>query len=312
MEAHRHEWRVEPDQAGTRLDVAIPRQLPDLSRSRVQALVEEGHILLNGAVPKAGAKLRAGDLIQVGIPEARPVETLPEDIPLDVLYEDADLIVVNKPPGLVVHPGAGNQEHTLVNALLHHCHNLSGIGGELRPGIVHRLDKDTSGALVAAKNDAAHQHLAKQFADRAVIKVYLAVAKGQFPAGDTKVDLAIQRHPVHRQKMQAVTPGVARKADARTARTTFTLLGTREGLSLVKCRLHTGRTHQIRVHLAALGHPIAGDHIYGWPTSAQPPIERQLLHAWKLIFTHPRTGQRLRLYADPPADILAHFPQAGG
>ena len=306
MESGRHGWRAAPADSGARLDVVITRALTELSRSRVQSLIDEGQILLNGVVPKTSAKVRAGDEIQVTIPDPRPVETLAEDIPLNVLFEDADLIVINKPPGLVVHPGAGNQEHTLVNALLHHCQNLSGIGGELRPGIVHRLDKDTSGCLVAAKADSAHQELARQFANRETRKVYLAVVKGALKEKVTEIEFAIQRHPVNRKKMQAVTEHISRGPDARNSHTTVTVLAEGQGISLVQCRLHTGRTHQIRMHLAALGHPLVGDEVYGGPS--RPGVTRQLLHAWKLAFTHPRTGERLELTAPPPDDILAEFP----
>lgn len=308
MQTGRHAWRADAEEGGLRLDVAITRRLAELSRSRVQALIDEGQITLNGAAPKTSAKVRAGDEIAVTIPDPRPVETMAEDIPLDVIFEDDDLIVINKPPGLVVHPGAGNQEHTLVNALLHHCQdNLSGIGGELRPGIVHRLDKDTSGCLVAAKNDVAHQELARQFASRETVKVYLAVVRGTPKEKVTEIRYAIQRHPVNRKKMQAVSANIARGPDARNSHTTATLLAEGNGISLVRCRLHTGRTHQIRVHMAAIGHPLVGDETYGGPS--RPGVTRQLLHAWKLAITHPRTAQRLELSAPPPPDILAEFPE---
>ena len=221
------------------------------------------------------------------------VETRAQDIPLAVLFEDDDLIVLNKPPGLVVHPAAGHADGTLVNALLHHCTALSGIGGELRPGIVHRLDKDTSGCLVAAKNDVAHRALVRQFAGREVVKIYLALASGTLVPANGTVDAPIGRHPINRKKMAVVERG-------RAACTDWRVLGPVPGGTLVECTLHTGRTHQIRVHLKHLGHPLLGDELYG----KRGTFPRQMLHAWRLGFTHPRTGERVSFLSPIPADFV--------
>jgi 23S rRNA pseudouridine1911/1915/1917 synthase len=236
-----------------------------------------------------------GDAITLHEPPATPTETVAEDIALEVLYEDDDLIVINKPAGLVVHPAAGHWSGTLVNALLHHCHGLSGIGGEQRPGIVHRLDKETSGCLVAAKNDAAHQALARQFAGREVTKIYLALAAGKFPRLSGMIEAAIGRHPVQRKKMTVVPDG-----RGRPAKTGYRVLGEVPGGSLVECTLHTGRTHQIRVHLKHLGHPVLGDEVYG----KRAGFVRQMLHAWRLGFAHPRTGERVNFESPVPPDFV--------
>ncbi|HEX3817149.1 MAG TPA: RluA family pseudouridine synthase, partial [Chthoniobacterales bacterium] len=218
-----------------------------------------------------------------------------------LLFEDDDLLVVDKPAGLVVHPGAGNQSHTLVNALLHHCATLSGIGGKQRPGIVHRLDKQTSGAMVVAKNDATHQELSRQFADREVTKIYLALAVGVFRKTRGSIDASIGRHPHHRKKMAV---NIER---GRTARTDYRILESGGGISVVECTLHSGRTHQIRVHLHHLGHPVLGDSLYG--RNRQIAAPRQMLHSWKLGFTHPRTGARQLFEAPLPEDFLKLLPQ---
>ncbi len=292
------ELLVEADGAAMRLDLFLAEQVPELSRSRLQALIKDGHVLLNDATTKPNTKLRTGDRISVREPAATPSGNAPEDIPLDILHEDDDLIVINKAPGLVVHPAAGHASGTLVNALLHHCTALSGIGGVERPGIVHRLDKETSGCLVAAKNDAAHQSLAKQFAGRDVEKIYLALATGRFTRKNGIVETQIGRHPVHRQKMAVVAPDKGREA-----RTSWRVLAELPCGSLVECTLHTGRTHQIRVHLKHLGHPLLGDEVYG----KRGDFSRQMLHAWKLGFTHPRTGERMHFCAPIPED----FREAG-
>jgi len=295
------EYAVTPEGAGLRLDHYLAEKLPELSRSRLQALIKEGYILLNGRQSKPGEKVRAGDRIEAEIPEAVPAENAaPEAIPLSILYEDDDLVVLDKPAGMVVHPAAGNPDGTLVNALLHHCGALSSIGGEQRPGIVHRLDKETSGCLVAAKNDLAHQGLSKQFAGREVLKVYLALASGRFAKKSGMIETEIGRHPVHRKKMAVLENG-----RGRASRTAYRVLKELEsGNSLVECTLHTGRTHQIRVHLKHLGHPLLGDELYG----KRGKWSRQMLHAWRLGFNHPRTGSPLRFEAPIPADFLA----AGG
>lgn len=288
------EFEITAADAGKRLDHFLAAAVPQFTRSRLQNLTRDGHILINGAVAKPGAKLRAGDRITLQEPPNRPAEALAQEIPLDVLFEDEDLIVINKAPGIVVHPAAGNWDGTLVNALLHHCRTLSGIGGEERPGIVHRLDKDTSGCLVAAKSDLAHQTLIRQFAGREITKIYLAIAEGRFPLRSGSVHAAIARHPVHRKKM-----AVAPEGKGRVAHTDWRVLQELPVGTLVECTLHTGRTHQIRVHLKHLGHPLLGDEVYG----RKAGFPRQMLHAWQLGFAHPRTGAPLHLVAPIPKDF---------
>ena len=288
---------VPAQSTGHRLDQFLSGVLPHLSRSRVQALIKDGHILVNGAQSKPAEKVREGQQISITEPDAVPVAgTLPEEIPLVVLFEDSDLMVLNKPPGMVVHPAAGNPTGTLVNALLHHCTTLSGIGGEQRPGIVHRLDKETSGCLVIAKNDLAHHGLSRQFAMRKVLKVYLALASGHFSKKAGVIETEIGRHPVHRKKMSVVATG-----RGRPSKTDYRVLRELSGASLVECTLHTGRTHQIRVHLKHLGHPLLGDSLYG--QRAEYP--RQMLHAWRLGFTHPRTNEWMEFQASIPDDFIA-------
>ncbi len=294
------ELTVPPTEAGNRLDRFLAGALAHLSRSRVQALIREGRVRVNDRAAKPSESIRSADV--VSWEEPPPVDTalVAEEIALPVLHEDDDLLVINKPAGLVTHPAPGNEAGTLVNALLAHCPSLSGIGGERRPGIVHRLDKDTTGCLVVAKNDFAHRALAAQFADRTTRKTYLALVRGTPAHTSGTIDAPIGRHPVQRKKMAVVAP--PRGREARTDyRVRQTLRSGAGPVSLVECRLHTGRTHQLRVHLKHLGHPILGDALYGGP---RPP-ERQMLHAWKLAFTHPRTGQEREFYASPPADFLA-------
>jgi 23S rRNA pseudouridine1911/1915/1917 synthase len=239
--------------------------------------------------------VRFGDEIEVAEPPPEKIQTEPEAIPLTILYEDDDLIVINKASGMTVHPGAGHREHTLVNALLHHCSTLSGIGGKERPGIVHRLDKETSGCLVAAKNDVAHRELSKQFTARTVDKIYLALVAGQLRKQTGLIENKIGRHPVHRQRMSVTSPR------GRAAKTEYRVLRSSEEASLVECKLHSGRTHQIRVHLHHLGNPVLGDKIYG-PRFAKD-FPRQMLHAWKLGFLHPRTGEWKHFEAPLPDDF---------
>jgi 23S rRNA pseudouridine1911/1915/1917 synthase len=285
-------------ESGERLDQWLAGAAPRLSRSRWQELIREGLVQVNGNAVKPNAKLRAGDRVDFREPPAVVVENArPEEIPLAVLYEDADLVVIDKPAGMVVHPAAGHWEGTAVNALLHHCGELSVIGGEHRPGIVHRLDRETSGCLVVAKNDAAHQALAKQFASRTVRKIYLAIAAGPFRQKSGEIEAAIGRHPTDRKKM-----AVLEKGRARPARTSWRVLQELSaGAALVECTLHTGRTHQIRVHLKHIGHPLLGDAIYG----KRAGFARQMLHAWKLGFAHPRTGVAVECVAPVPGDFLA-------
>ena len=292
------EFQVASADGGTRLDHFLAAQVPELSRSRLQTLIREGAATVDGAIVSPGKKLRAGDHIILNVPKPVAATNAPEDIALDILHEDGDLIVINKPPGIVVHPSAGHASGTLVNALLHHCGALSVIGGVERPGIVHRLDKDTSGCLVAAKNDAAHQELARQFASRDITKIYLALVAGRFAKKSGIVNVEIGRHKIHRQKMSVVPEGKGRASNTGWRVLAEMLAGT-----LLECTLHTGRTHQIRVHLKHLGHPLLGDAIYG----KRAGFARQMLHAWKLGFTHPRTGKRLDFTAPIPPD----FTEAG-
>jgi 23S rRNA pseudouridine1911/1915/1917 synthase len=289
------DFRVESAAVGTRLDQFLATSIAALSRARIQDLIKAGHVTLNGQATKPNARLRTGDAITLLEPPPISTETVPEDIALDVLFEDDDLIVLNKAAGIVVHPAAGNWSGTIVNALLHHCRALSGIGGELRPGIVHRLDKETSGCLVAAKNDIAHQSLARQFAGREVTKIYLALVAGKVRLKTGTIDAPIGRHSVQRKKMTVVPAG-----SGRTAKTSYRVLAELPLGTLVECTLHTGRTHQIRVHFKHLGHPVAGDELYG----QRGRFSRQMLHAWRLSFTHPRTNERLEFESPIPPDFV--------
>jgi 23S rRNA pseudouridine1911/1915/1917 synthase len=295
------EFHVSEEYRGLRLDHFLSAQAQGFSRSRIQRLIQSGHVLLNGARTKPGAKIHANDIVALDEPPPVPDENLPEEMPLEILHEDDDILVLNKPAGLVVHPAAGNRQHTLVNALLHHCKNLSGIGGSQRPGIVHRLDKETSGCLVVAKNDAAHQNLSRQFSGREVLKIYLALAQGRLKKEKGVIETSIGRHPVHRKKMAVVDA-----ARGRAAKTEYRVVGIFGGASLVECRLHTGRTHQIRVHLKHIGHPLLGDKLYGTRTSAAH--SRQMLHAWKLGFSHPRTGRWMEYESPIPRDFAEAAP----
>ena len=295
----------EPQWVKQRLDQYLHAQLPDQSRTRLQGLVKDGDILLNGKVAKPNAALKLGDHITVEIPEPVPTEVRPQDIPLEVLFEDEHLVVVNKAEGMVVHPAAGNPDGTLVNALLFHCKNLSGIGGELRPGIVHRLDKETSGCMVVAKHDLAHTRLSEAFSNRNLTKLYLAAVNG-VPARDNgRIEDRIGRHPVDRKRMAVVV----REDAGKEAVTEWERLAVHEGCALVLCRLLTGRTHQIRVHFAHLGFPVIGDGIYGARqnekfaelTGISAP--RQMLHASKISFAHPKTGKTVKCEAPLPKDF---------
>ncbi len=297
---------VEKSLPAERLDTFLRSRFPAISRSGLQRLIEEGHVKVNGQRVKPTHHPRAGETIEVTFPEARAAQAQPEEIPLDVLFEDDDLLVLNKPAGLVVHPAAGNEEHTLVNALLHHCRGqLSGIGGVARPGIVHRLDRDTSGCLVVAKHDAVHQGLAEQFAGRSVEKLYLTIVCGEVPRLAGEIRAAIARHPSHRKRM-AVTDG-----EGREAWTSYRVVERLREATLVEARLRTGRTHQIRVHFRHLGFPVAGDEIYGARqtrrltelTGYAPP--RLLLHARELAFTHSHSGKKIRFTAPLPEDFEA-------
>ena len=269
--------------ARLRLDQFLARELPKFSRSRLQQLIRKKFITLNGSPARPRDLVRSGDRIEVNEPPPEKIDIQPAEIPLDVLFEDDDIIVINKPPGLIVHPGAGQRERTLVNALLHRFPILSGIGGKERPGIVHRLDKETSGCLVVAKNDEAHRALSAQFAARTVDKIYLALVAGKLRKSAGTIEEKIGRHPVNRRRMS-----IASKR-GRAAKTEYRVIRSSDELSLLECRLHSGRTHQIRVHLHHLGQPVLGDKVYGGKHGKTFP--RQMLHAWRLGFQHPRTGE---------------------
>jgi len=288
---------VSANEAKIRLDQFMAKRLPEFSRSRLQQLIRDGFVRLNDSTSRPRQIVRGGDKIELTEPPLEKIEMLPEVIPLEILFEDDDLVVINKPPGLVVHPGAGHREHTLVNALLNHCATLSGIGGKERPGIVHRLDKETSGCLVVAKNDPTHRDLSKQFAARTVEKIYLALVAGKLrkPAG--AIEGKIGRHPVHRKQMSATT------LRGRVAKTEYRVVRSSDRATLIECRLHSGRTHQIRVHLHHLGHAVLGDKIYAPRLTKDFP--RQMLHAWKLGFRHPRTQEWKSFEAPVPDDFAA-------
>lgn len=289
------------EDCGIRLDAYLAKELPELSRSRLQTLIKQGHILLNNARTKPRTTLKAGDKITVEIPEEQSEIPQPQDIPLSILFEDDDVVVVDKAPGMVVHPAAGNEDGTLVNALLYHCQgSLATEADDNRPGIVHRLDKDTSGCLVAAKTNTALRHLVGQFADRQTSKMYLCVAQSPPTQVHQTVFNNIARHPVHRQRMDVCNPGAGKPAI-----TDLHLLHTAEnGTALVLCVLHTGRTHQIRVHHRFLGHPLLGDPIYAKPARQPVATTRLMLHAWRLGFTHPTTGLWIQNEAPIPEDFM--------
>jgi len=289
--------------AGERIDRFVAEQMADFSRSRVAALIKEGAVVVDGRRVKPSHVLSGGEVVVVSVPEARPVETLAQELPLDLLYVDDDLAVLNKASGMVVHPGAGHDEGTVVNALLHRFGPLSTIGGEQRPGIVHRLDKETSGCLVVARNDAAHAALSAQFANRETEKIYFAVVQGVPSPRDGCIDTFMARHPVHRVQMAVVPAGKGKQAV-----TDYAVMHHGALWALVRCALHTGRTHQIRVHLKSLGHPLLGDDVYAKPARQPIRVPRLMLHAWRLGFTHPRSGQRLVLTAPLPAEFTPFLP----
>lgn len=294
---------------GQRLDAFLASKLADLSRSRIQTLIKDGHILLNETKVKARASLKSGDTITIEIPEEKSIEPEAEDLPLSVLYEDPYIIIINKDPGMVVHPAAGNANGTLVNALLHQCRGeLASEGGEGRPGIVHRLDKDTSGCIIAAKTNSALKHLVGQFADRKTAKLYLAVVQSPPKENHQTVFNNIARHPVHRQRMDVCNPG-----SGKPAITDLHLLHTAEdGTSLILCALHTGRTHQIRVHNRFLGHPLLGDPIYSKPARQAGNTKRLMLHAWRLGVTHPTSGEWMQMEAPIPDEFAPWTNQVTG
>ena len=285
---------IKAEESGERIDALLARSVEDLSRSAAQRLLEEGMVLRGGSPVRKNYKCAAGDVFTLSLPEPCELPLIPQDLPLDVVFEDEDVIVVNKARGMVVHPAPGHPDVTLVNALLFHCgDSLSGIGGERRPGIVHRIDKDTSGLLIAAKNDFAHQRLSAQLADRSLSRIYEAVVHGSFREDSGTVDRPIGRHPVDRKRM-AVT-----EKNGRPAVTHWQVLARYRGYTHLCCRLETGRTHQIRVHLASIGHPLLGDGVYGAP-SPEKGLEGQCLHARRLKFIHPRSGLPIQLETPLP------------
>jgi 23S rRNA pseudouridine1911/1915/1917 synthase len=296
---------VSPEEAGQRLDAYLA-SVTELTRSAAVRLIEEELVTVNGKSPNKKEKVKAGDTVNVSLPEPEPDVAVPQNIPLDIIYEDEDILVVNKPCGMVVHPAAGNPDGTLVNAILYHCgDSLSGIGGVIRPGIVHRIDKDTSGLLVVAKNDAAHLSLSDQLKVHRVSRVYHAIAIGNLRQDSGTVDAPIGRHPTDRKRM-AVLRGA--DAHARDAVTHYRVLERFDGLCHVECRLETGRTHQIRVHMSSLGHPLLGDPVYGGANhrfcqSHPALIHGQCLHAAELSLIHPRSGEEMHFTCPLPEDI---------
>ena len=288
--------RASEESKNQRLDAFLASSLDGLTRSQATRLIESGEVAVNGRAVSKSYKLAGGEDIAVTLPEPEPVEAVPQDIPLDVVYEDADVIVVNKPSGMVVHPAPGHPDGTLVNALLYHCAGtLSGVGGALRPGIVHRIDRDTSGLIIAAKNDVAHQYLSAQLADHTLARTYECIVVGALREDRGTVDAPIARHPTDRKRMAVVAGG-------REAVTHWEVIARYPGYTHVRCRLETGRTHQIRVHMAYIGHPILGDTVYGAKKEV-PGLTGQCLHAVGLRFLHPRTHEVVELSCPLPEEF---------
>ena len=297
---------ITAEESGERIDALLARLVPELTRSAAQRLLEEGLVTLGGVPVKKNRRTEPGEVYAALLPEPELPEPEPQDIPLDIVYEDADVVVVNKPRGMVVHPAPGHPDGTLVNALLWHCGaSLSGVGGERRPGIVHRIDKDTSGLIIAAKNDYAHLALSAQLADRSLSRVYEAVARGEFREESGTVDAPIGRHPTERKRMAVTERG------SRPAVTHWEVIARYRGWTHIRCRLETGRTHQIRVHMAYIGHPLLGDMVYG-AKKPERGLEGQCLHARELKFLHPRTGEAIHLSTELPEyfqQVLASLPR---
>ena len=297
---------ITAEESGERIDALLARLVPELTRSAAQRLLEEGLVTLGGVPVKKNRRTEPGEVYAALLPEPELPEPEPQDIPLDIVYEDADVVVVNKPRGMVVHPAPGHPDGTLVNALLWHCgESLSGVGGERRPGIVHRIDKDTSGLIIAAKNDYAHLALSAQLADRSLSRVYEAVARGEFREEAGTVDAPIGRHPTERKRMAVTERG------SRPAVTHWEVIARYRGWTHIRCRLETGRTHQIRVHMAYIGHPLLGDMVYG-AKKPERGLEGQCLHARELKFLHPRMGEAIHLSTELPEyfqQVLASLPR---
>jgi len=285
---------ISEDDIGKRLDIFLAARESSLSRSQIKRMIEDGSVLVNGNTVKAGYSLKRGDSVSLTPKEPAVLETQPQDLPLEILFEDSSIVVVDKPAGMVVHPAAGNYDGTLVNAILYHCRDLSGIGGVIRPGIVHRLDKDTSGLIVVAKTDEAHRELSEQFKQHLVTKVYYAFAFGNFKEDEGLIEAAVGRHPVDRKKMSVYS------RRGKEALTRWKVLERYGFLSFLEIRIETGRTHQIRVHLQAIGYPVAGDDVYGVPA---PPLKRQFVHAAVLGFILPSTGKYAEFTSPLPADL---------
>ena len=297
--------------AGRRLDLFVAQRVPELSRTRIQELIREGRVHVDGKIAKVSHRVAAGESVEIEVLSRPALEALPEDLPLDLLFVDDDFVIVNKPAGMVVHAGAGHSRGTLVNALLHRLGKLSGTGGALRPGIVHRLDRETSGAMVVARNDKAHEHLSEQFRSRNVRKIYLALVHGKIPRDSGTITLPISRDPRRRTRM------TARATKGRHARTDWRVIARLDGCTLVEAVLHTGRTHQIRAHFSALGHPVVGDTLYGAPRSLRagtrnlPLLGRNFLHAARIGFSHPSTSAWVEVRAPLPKDLRVYFEQLG-
>ncbi len=295
--------------AGRRLDLFVAERIPELSRTRIQELIREGNVHVDGRSARASHRVVAGESIEVAVLQRPAMVAAPEDLPLELLLVDDDFVIVNKPAGMVVHAGAGHARGTLVNALLHRLGKLSGAGGALRPGIVHRLDRETSGVMIVARNDAAHENLAEQFRSRNVRKIYLALVHGKMPGDSGSITLPISRDPRRRTRM------TARGKTGRHARTDWRVVARLERCTLVEAVLHTGRTHQIRAHFAAIGHPVVGDTLYGAPRNLRvamrslPLLERNFLHAARIGFSHPVTGAWVEVRAPLPADLRVYFEQ---
>ena len=304
--------------AGRRLDLFLAERVPELSRTRIQELIHAGQVRVEGHIAKVSHRIAAGETIEIEVLPRPAPEALPEDLPLDLLYVDDDFVIVNKPAGMVVHAGAGHSRGTLVNALLHRLGKLSEAGGALRPGIVHRLDRETSGAMVVARNDKAHEHLSEQFRSRNVRKIYLALVHGKMPRDSGSITLPISRDPRRRTRM------TARASKGRHARTDWRVIARLDRCTLVEAVLHTGRTHQIRAHFAAIGHPVVGDTLYGAPrglpvrqaglragTRNLPLLARNFLHAARIGFSHPSSGAWVEVRAPLPRDLRVYFNQVG-
>jgi len=309
-EPDRREFLVAAEEAGARLDRYLAARLPELSRTRIQELIEEGLVRVAGVVPKRSHRVEAGETIEIELVARQPLEALPEALPLEIIYEDEDVLAVNKPAGMVVHPAAGTPRGTLVNALVARFGELSRVGGALRPGIVHRLDKGTSGVLLVARNDRAHAALARQFRERRVEKTYLALVHREIKTDAGRITLPVARDLRRRTRM---TARPAARIAGRAAETAWRVLARLDGFTLVELGLRTGRTHQIRVHLAALGHPVVGDTTYGAPRSPLvagrrfPPLGRLFLHAARIRFSQPRTGEPVEVRAPVAPELRAYL-----